>query len=363
MSSSSTYDDYSSRTDGLQAWFRQIFSSLPIQHSLEAFDIKLIRGDASFRRYFRASAGSESFILVDAPPQKEDSRPFVQITGLYQEAGVRVPEIHEVDMDQGYLCLSDFGDLLLWEKLDSIRQKENGIVDVGALYQQAVEQLHKIQSIRTRGNLPDYSAQRLNDEMHLFRHWFCEKLLGLKFNPVSEKILSQCFNTLRESALAQTQVSVHRDFHSRNLMLLDDDSLGVIDYQDAVMGPLSYDLVSLLKDCYIAWPREEVMRWAESYFQQIKPDLAADLSTSEFISDFDLMGVQRHLKAIGIFSRLFLRDQKVSYLVDIPRTLSYLSELKDHYPQLDDFLHWLDDEVVQDIEEKILAATLRESSH
>ncbi len=363
MSSSSTYDDYISRTDGLQAWFRQILPRLPVQQSLEAFDIKLIRGDASFRRYFRASAGTESFILVDAPPQKEDSRPFVQITGLYQEAGVRVPDIHEADMDRGYLCLSDFGDVLLWEKLNSVRQKENGMVDAGALYLKAVEQLHRIQSIPARGKLPDYSAQRLNDEMQLFRHWFCEKLLGLNLSPLSEKILSRCFTNLRESALAQTQVSVHRDYHSRNLMLLADDGLGVIDYQDAVLGPLGYDLVSLLKDCYITWPREQVLRWAETYFQQIKPDLAADLSTNEFIRDFDLMGAQRHLKAIGIFSRLFLRDQKTTYLGDIPRTLSYLSELKGEYAQLDDFLHWLEDDVVEDIEDKILAATTRELSY
>jgi len=360
---SSTYDDYGSRTDGLHAWFRHILPRLSAQHSIEAFEIKLIQGDASFRRYFRARAGTESFILVDAPPQQEDSRPFIQITRLYQGAGVRVPEIHEADMDQGYLCLSDFGDVLLWEKLNSAQQRKSAIEDAGALYQQAFEQLHKIQSIPVKGNLPYYSVQRLNDEMQLFSHWFCEKLLGLKLSLVSEKILSQCFASLRESALAQTQVSVHRDYHSRNLMLLADGSLGVIDYQDAVIGPLSYDLVSLLKDCYIAWPREQVLSWADIYFQQIKPELAGELSASEFIRDFELMGVQRHLKAIGIFARLYLRDQKINYLGDIPRTLAYLSELKGKYTQVDDFLHWLDDEVVQDIEDKILAATARESSH
>ncbi len=363
MSSSSTYDDYASRADALQMWFRQILPSLPSARTNDKYTVTLIKGDASFRRYFRASAGQSSFILVDAPPQKENSKPFIEVTKLYQQAGVQVPAIHAANLEQGFLCLSDFGDTLLWEPLNRSLLTDSDFSRSGQLYQLAFEQLHKIQAIPTAGRLPVFSEQLMRDELSLFRHWFCEKLLGLKLNDRDEKILTQAFTNLVEMAQRQTQVSVHRDYHSRNLMILKEGGLGVIDYQDAVIGPISYDLVSLLKDCYIAWPREQVLHWLSEFFHASPHPAVARMSAAEILSYFDLMGAQRHLKAIGIFSRLFLRDQKINYLGDIPRTLNYLIQLQGEYEALDPFLDWLGAEIMLDIEDKIISAISAEPAH
>lgn len=362
MSSSTTHDDYASRANALQAWFRQILPRLPTQNTYEHFHIRLIKGDASFRRYFRAYTEQSSFILVDAPPQKEDSKPFVQVSKLYQQAGVKVPDLYVVDIDRGFLCLSDFGDRLLWEPLNSAQQTSSDFTQATALYQMAFEQLQKIQTIPVEGKLPEYSIQLMLDETSLFRHWFCEKLLGLKLKNKAEKILSQSFGKLVDVAHQQPQLSVHRDFHSRNLMVLKEGGLGVIDYQDAVLGPVAYDLVSLLKDCYITWPREQVLLWLSDYYHASLPFKSARLSEAETIRYFDLMGAQRHLKAIGIFSRLYLRDQKINYLGDIPRTLNYLTQLAGEYEELDSFLDWLGSEVMLDIEDKIVAAISADSA-
>ncbi|MAY02852.1 MAG: aminoglycoside phosphotransferase [Gammaproteobacteria bacterium] len=356
MTVSTTKDSKPCRATALQDWFAEILPGLPSTAPLEHFRIKLIQGDASFRRYFRAQADEISFILVDAPTEKEDSRPFLEVSRLFSKAGVIVPQVFAADLQAGFLCLSDLGDTLLWEKLNKAKHGSDELSQAGSLYQLAFEQLLNIQKISAEKNLPAFSEKLMREETDLFRHWFCEKLLGLQLDNEDRKILEQAFDVLISAAQSQQQLCVHRDYHSRNLLYQSSETLGVIDFQDAVVGPASYDLVSLLKDCYIAWPEEVIRSWALEYFRQASQAGIVSSSEEQFLRDFDLMGAQRHLKASGIFSRLCLRDRKISYLGDIPRTLSYLVQLKGKYTELDEFLDWLDSKVMQDLEDKIISA-------
>jgi N-acetylmuramate 1-kinase len=293
--------------------------------------IEPVSGDASFRRYFRGHAGKRSWILVDAPPEKEDSRGFLAVQRSLHQAGVRVPAVLAADLAQGFMCLGDFGNTLLLARLTEIQaHRANSLRDEAAtaLYRQAGDELLKIQCCDPAAPpLPLFDRAMLLREMQLFSTWLCEGLLQLELDTASLQMWTAVQEILVESALAQPQVYVHRDYHSRNLMLLD-DGLGVLDFQDAVLGPFTYDLVSLLKDCYIKWPLPLVRSWALDYLHRAQAQgLAKVFDDASFIAAFDLMGVQRHLKAAGIFCRLYLRDGKAGYLKDIPRTLSYITDL------------------------------------
>ncbi len=363
MSESSTIDNNQARIQLLKDWFQSVLAEISPGSDFNDFTVNLVQGDASFRRYFRAQNKSQSYILVDAPPDKEDSQTFVDIAKAFSRHKVQVPTIYRFDLKQGFLCLSDFGDELLWSKL---KQAQGSDVDVTALYHGAFKELLLIQQVSVE-KLPLFSEDLLQQEMELFSHWFCEGILNLTLSDIDTKILNKTFDYLNQSARSQLQLCVHRDYHSRNLLYLDeklsDEShIGVIDFQDAVKGPFTYDLVSLLKDCYIAWPLEQVKNWALQYRDlaiQQKILNVADANTEEraFLMSFDLMGAQRHLKAIGIFSRLYLRDKKVTYLTEIPRTLSYLYQTTADYPELIEFHTWLETNVMQDVEQKILIAS------
>lgn len=300
-----------------------------------------VSGDASFRRYFRLQGETLSWIAMDAPPDLEDSRPFLHIARHWHQAGVAVPQVLAEDLHQGFILLEDFGDQLLLPLL------AQGMAD--ALYAQAFGQLIRIQQL-PRMDLPHYDQPLLQREMALFHEWFLPRLLGLEVTDAVKTLLADTEARLIESALNQTQVVVHRDYHSRNLMMTSDRRLGVIDFQDAVIGPVTYDPVSLLRDSYVDWSDIQVHTWLERYRQQA---LAAGIDVPEaeaFRRDFDLMGMQRQLKVCGIFARLWLRDGKQGYLNDIPRTLAYLHRSAGRYPEFADFAQWLRERVIPALE-------------
>ncbi len=287
--------------------------------------------DASFRRYFRVERDGNSYILMDAPPDKEDCAPFVHVSRLLQELGLHVPEVIAADA-RGFLLLSDLGHR---QYLDELNEHT-----VDRLYGDALGALATLQSCAVADcGLPAYDRELLLFEMSLFRDWLLGSHLGMQLNDAQLAGLNRSFDTLADNALQQPVVCVHRDYHSRNLMMSDFHNPGILDYQDAVTGPMTYDLVSLLRDCYIRWPRERVEGWALGYFELarqtgiLRPDQADE---QQFLRWFDWMGVQRHLKAAGIFARLYHRDGKSGYLEDIPRTLGYVEEVCTRYPELEE---------------------------
>jgi len=314
------------RLQALTDWCRQ-------QLLDETLQLEVVSGDASFRRYYRANlADGNNLIAVDAPPEKENNHAFVAIDQAFLVHGVHVPKIIHADLKQGFMLLEDLGDCLLLSKLSTSNVDQH--------YQHAMENLLHLKGCSEISgyHLPVYNRKLLNSEMLLFPQWFLNKHLG--HSDIAKVIpdLESIFKQLTESALEQPQVCVHRDYHSRNLMLLDSGVLGVIDFQDAVLGPVTYDLVSLLKDCYISWPRDRVLDWVQWYYSQLSAQQLTGLgSLEQFIRWFDLMGMQRHLKAIGIFARLNYRDNKPDYLADIPRTLDYIREVCLIYPELRNF--------------------------
>jgi len=284
--------------------------------------------DASFRRYFRVN-GTTSLIVMDAPPPQEDCRPFVQIAAYLESMGLNAPRVLEADLDRGYLLLSDLGSKQYLTEMELHPQTAE------SLYGDAIDALLRLQDKggEFRRKLPLYGEKLLRIEMSLFHDWLCQRYLSLQFSDVDETSWRACCDDLQTVALAQSSVFVHRDYHSRNLMFIDNDNPGILDFQDAVDGPLTYDLVSLLKDCYVKWPEEQTNSRLK-YFYARSP-IAATKDFSEFQRDFDLMGVQRHLKAAGIFARLCMRDGKSGYLQDIPRTLSYIVDIAPRYAELE----------------------------
>jgi aminoglycoside/choline kinase family phosphotransferase len=305
----------------------------------ESHELVPASSDASFRRYFRIHTDGTTRIVMDAPPPQEDCRPFVHVANLLHVAGMHAPEVIASDLDEGFLLLSDLGTTTYLDVLN----EDN----VDRLYGDAIGALSQLQACidPASAGLPHYDAELLNLELSLFKDWYLQKHLGMTLDAEQGNILTATNKLLVENALAQTQVCVHRDYHSRNLMVTEKHNPGVLDFQDAVIGPVTYDLVSLLRDCYIAWPRERVEEWVQNYYQiAIESGIVNEDHVSElqFLRDFDLMGVQRHLKAIGIFARLLYRDGKDGYINDIPRTFSYVKEVAGHYPELGEFAAFLE---------------------
>jgi aminoglycoside/choline kinase family phosphotransferase len=336
------------RSAALWSWFASLCPTLAL--GLPQGGIQPVSGDASFRRYFRGVTDKGSWILVDAPPEKENSRPFVAVQHSLHAGGVAVPQVLAADLDQGFMCLQDFGSELLLPSLLAIRSEHAGALQdtlAADLYQLAFAQLLLVQRCDPRQPpLPLYDRAMLLREMQLFSEWLCKGILQLDFSTEEAALWQAVQECLIASALAQPQVYVHRDYHSRNLMLVP-GGLGVLDFQDAVLGPFTYDLVSLLKDCYIAWPAEQVRALALDYLRLAQQNgIASDISAPDFLTDFDLMGVQRHLKAAGIFCRLWLRDGKPGYLQDIPRTLAYITTIPFADATMREFSQWLQTRVL-----------------
>lgn len=317
-------DSLDNRREALQGWARR-------QLNWPDASLAPASADASFRRYFRIQRDATSYILMDAPPEREDCEPFVHVTQLLLGLGLHVPEILARDRKQGFLLLSDLGSRLYLHELDE--------ANVDRLYGDALGALATLQARDPLGSaLPPYDRKLLMSEMSLFRDWLLGTHLNLLPDDGQRARLQQAFELLADSALQQPQVCVHRDYHSRNLMVSDYHNPGILDYQDAVIGPVTYDLVSLLRDCYISWPRQRVEAWALGYYELaqqtgiLRPGQADE---RRFLRWFDWMGIQRHLKASGIFARLNHRDGKPGYLDDIPRTLGYVREVTSRYPELD----------------------------
>lgn len=311
------------RLTALQHWLLQV---------LEGANVSLVLAstDASFRHYYRCEHGGRSLIVMDAPPDKENTAPFIHVSHLLNSVGLNAPEILAANPEQGFLLLTDLGEE------DYLSALNTGTAEV--LYADALNALLEMQTrlLKSAQSLPKYDAEFLCQEMELFREWYLMRHCGLALSDQQQTDLELVFHLLAESAVAQPQVFVHRDYHSRNLMVTSDNNPGILDFQDAMLGPITYDLVSLLRDCYIAWPREQVEGWALGYLHRVQDTGVVDnqLNDQTLLQWFDWMGVQRHLKAAGIFARLSLRDDKHGYLDDIPRTLGYVREVCERYPEL-----------------------------
>ncbi len=292
------------------------------------FSIAPASDDASFRRYYRIRRGEAhpSLVAMDAPPDKENCAAFVHVARLFAGAGVHVPAIHAQDLEQGFLLLSDLGHTTY---LDALDQRNSA-----KLYEDALDALLKIQRASRPGLLPDYDRDLLERELRLFPDWYVARQLQRKLDAAQLQTLEQVFSTILRNNLGQAQVFVHRDYHSRNLMVCE-PCPGILDFQDAVYGPITYDLVSLLRDAYIAWDEERVIDWAIRYWEKARAaELPVARDFSDFYRDFEWMGAQRQLKVLGIFARLSFRDGKDGYLKDQPLVMSYLRRTCGRYREL-----------------------------
>jgi N-acetylmuramate 1-kinase len=303
--------------------------------------IEVASSDASFRRYLRVWSATSSYIVMDAPPEKEDVGPYLKVSRLLEELGAHVPHVHEADSGRGLLLLEDLG------TTSYLQQLERG-GDSEALYADALAALANIQlhGSAACAQLPPYGRSELARELALMPEWFLARHLSLTLSAGESELLAAAFEFLITAALSQPQVFVHRDYHSRNLMVVGARNPGIIDFQDALCGPVGYDLVSLLKDCYIAWPRARVVSWVQGYRARlIAQGAAAGGSEAEFLRWFDLIGVQRHIKVLGIFCRLWYRDGKPGYLPDLPRTLDYVRATSASYAELGPLARFLEERV------------------
>jgi hypothetical protein len=319
-----TTDTADVRLDELSAWTGATLGT-------GAFALTPASVDASFRRYFRITLdapwqGKATLIVMDAPPPMEDCRPFVHVAGLLADAGLHAPEVLAGDPGRGFLLLTDLGSRTYLEGLDA--------KSAPALYADATDALILWQKATRDGVLPPYDEALLARELALFRDWYIGRHLGLTLTPTQEQTLARAFRLILDNNLAQPRVFVHRDYHSRNLMLAHPNP-GILDFQDAVIGPITYDLVSLLRDAYVAWEEERQIDWAVRYWERArKAGLPVDADFSAFWRDFEWMGVQRQLKVLGIFARLYHRDGKAAYLDDMPRVMRYLRAACERYRAL-----------------------------
>src|SRR5574344_105095 len=321
----------------IQTWISSVLGS-------DQFETHFLAGDASFRRYARIKLNNKTFMLMDAPPEKEDCGPFVTIDEFFAAHGVRVPKIVAKDLTQGFLLLEDFGDVLLSTLLND--------QTVDDYYAQCFKQLIQLQDINGTAHFPEYSYDKLISEMELLTDWL---LPALQIQPTAEEsaLIKRTFAILANAALAQPQVIVHRDFHSRNLMKINDDTeLGVIDFQDAVIGADTYDLISITRDAYVQWNAERVYRWFKMFYDLLPAASKQDRDFEQFKKDADMMAIQRHIKILGIFVRLFERDGKSGYLKDLPRVMWYLLEESKPYAELQPFMQFIHAKVLPKFEAK-----------
>jgi hypothetical protein len=316
--------------DRLQALERWVSQEL----GADSFDIAPASADASFRRYFRVTRQGANYIVMDAPPAHEDCRPFVKVARLFADAGVHVPRVLAQDLQQGFLLLSDLGDTTYLSALNPATARN--------LYLDANDALIRIQQASRPGVLPEYDRTLLLRELMLFPEWYVARHLGASMTPQQAGILDTVFGRILANNLAQPQVYVHRDWHSRNLMVSDPNP-GILDFQDAVFGPITYDLASIYRDAYIQWDEEMQLDWVIRYWEKAR---AARLPVGEdfggFWRDFEWMGAQRHIKVLGIFARLYHRDGKDGYLKDMPLVMHYLRKVCERYDELKPLLFLLD---------------------
>lgn len=290
------------------------------------FTLTALPHHASLRRYFRIHTDKTSFIAMDAPPPQENCMSFIAISHALRNIGLETPEIIAKDLSHGFLLLSDFGDTTYLKALNS--------QNADLLYHRALHDLAILQRCQQISpmTIPAFKPEFMWQEWKWHKEWFLQKLLRLTFD--HEEALDTCYNLLIESAASQPQVFMHRDYHADNLMVLPEGKMGILDFQDAFIGPITYDAVSLLRDCYIDWPAEKVTAWALHFWQRLKNENNLNLDATTFLRYFDLMGLQRHLKALFTFSRKIIRDQDLRYYHAIPRTLHYIETVSQNYPEL-----------------------------
>lgn len=318
------------RENALKKWLNTIYPET-------YFKIKPLAGDASFRRYFRLELDNTTQIIMDAPPKKEGLLPFVNIGKTLSDIGVITPKIHAINYADGFAILDDLGDTLFLNALSTF--------DKDLLYITAMHTLcHIHQKIKVgESTLPIFDKDFILAELSLFQDWFLKAYLNMQLTSAEIELLKTTFTWLCQEIMQQPQVFVHRDYHSRNLMILDQKNdaikLGVIDFQDAMLGPITYDLVSLLKDCYVKWPEEQITQWLLNFYQLSA--IEEFYSFKEFSRAFHICGLQRHLKVLGIFSRLHLRDNKSNYLNDLPLTLNYVMESLQAFEELKPFYNFM----------------------
>jgi aminoglycoside/choline kinase family phosphotransferase len=306
-----------SRLEQLQAW-------IAATQGWTQFDIRPASADASFRRYFRVIHQEQSYIAMDAPPEKEDIVPFLDVSHRLSSTGVHVPVIYAESTEHGFILLEDLGSTPYQAELEHHAE---------TLYRDAMQAMVQMQQAST-DHLPLYDDSRLLEEMQLMPEWFLTVHLGIDLDNGQQAIVNNAFNALLTGITQQPKGFVHRDYHSRNLMVTTNNNPGIIDYQDAVYGPLTYDLVSLLRDCYVCWPHQQVENWALQYRSMaVESGLIQAIDDDTFLRWFDLIGLQRHIKVLGIFARLNHRDGKSHYLCDLPLTLSYVMDIGKQHPE------------------------------
>jgi aminoglycoside/choline kinase family phosphotransferase len=318
------------RKQQLEDWVKQQFPGRPLS-------LQPASADASFRRYFRVSLDDRTFIVMDAPPQQEDCAPFVKVAEILTETGVHVPQILAKNLAMGFLLLSDLGNTTYLQALTAQPEHAN------SLYAEAADALILMQSSTRAHELPPYDEALLMRELNLFPDWYLAKHLQTALTEKQQADLRGVFTQIVQNNLAQPKVLVHRDYHSRNLMVTAPNP-GIIDFQDAVLGPVTYDLVSLFKDAYIRWDEERILDWTIRYWEKSrKAGLPITGDFAEFYRDFEWMGVQRHIKVLGIFARLNYRDGKTAYLNDMPLVMEYLRKTCKRYRELAPLLNLLDE--------------------
>ncbi|SHF69749.1 hypothetical protein SAMN04487965_2479 [Microbulbifer donghaiensis] len=328
------------RREALSRWVGRVLgleSSAPLKN---------LAGDAGFRRYFRTLTNPQ-MIVVDSPPQRTNPARFVAVADYLRRYGIHTPMIAAADVEHGFMLLEDLGD----SQLLSLLNEDS----VEGLYAEVLSELLCLQQIPPPADdlFPAYSRELLLTEMRILPEWLAEKLLGHQLGDADNALLERTFSLLLDSAAEQPQVLVHRDYHSRNLMIRDGERPGVVDFQDAVWGPVTYDLASLLRDCYIRWPRERVERWALSYAATAEAaGVLESVAPETFLRWFDWMGLQRHIKVLGLFPRLYLRDGKQGYLPDLPLVIRYALEVSERYPELKPFADWFRAELLPLIEDQ-----------
>lgn len=321
--------DHDVRLQQLTAWLDEQLAQLFHENAwgeVPAGRLSAASSDASFRRYFRWEAAGHSFVIMDAPPPQENCRPFVDIDHLLASAGVHVPAIHAQDLERGFLLLGDLGHKTYLEIIDAD--------NADALFADAIEALLAFQRLPMTAPLPSYDNALLRREVELFPEWYVGRELGLAFTEAQQASWQRVSQLLIDSALAQPKVLVHRDYMPRNLMQSAPNP-GVLDFQDAVYGPVTYDITCLFKDAFVSWPQARVEGWLRDYWQKARAvGIPVQADFEAFHRASDLMGVQRHLKVIGIFARICHRDGKPRYLSDVPRFFAYIDEVISRRPEL-----------------------------
>lgn len=338
-----TLDDGSlpgvSRFDALLSWCQQ-----HLVPDMNAAWLKPLGEEAGFRRYYRVNVAGHSWLVVDANPATEDSRQFVCVAAYLREHNIHTPAIKAVDPELGFLVVEDFGDNLLYRQL----QAEPSLATANGIYGEALTTLLALQQCPDNQDLlPRYDQPLLRRELEIFIEWFVGALLQKSLTAADHEMLHALFQRLEGSALEQPQVLVHRDYHSRNLISCVDGTIGVIDFQGALWGPCTYDPVSLLRDCYLRWPEDAVNQWAAGYGRlMMAAGIVPKVDEATWLRWFDWMGLQRHIKVLGIFARVHLRDGKSHFLADLPRVISYVTGIAGRYAELDHFSLWFEQQLM-----------------